>query len=581
MKKVGRFFADLWFLMKPYFVSSEWKSAWALLAVLLILNLTQVGLGLVISFSRNVFFTALQEKHAAEFFRGLFLYTPRAHGLPLPGFVPIAVVLIANGVVVTYLQQWLQIRWQRWMTARFIEQWLDGHAHFRLMLTRSMSAEGSDNPDQRIAEDISSVTDNSLTFSIGLISNIVTIISYGGLLWALSGPLVLLGMHIPGYLLWSALLYSVVVTWISHLVGRPLAGLTFAQQRFGGNFRFSLVKVRENTEAIAISGGEGEERRGLRARFSDIYGNFIQIMNRSAWLSLLTGGFTYVSEIFPLAISAPRFFTGRITFGTLTQIQQIFGNVQDSLLWFMSQYAGFAAYAAQVERLATFQRELDRVRAIQSGIVRRVSSNSDVDVRNLALELPDGRTLFDAGGFDLLPGLSTALTGPSGTGKSTLFRALAGIWPFARGEISGPPLDSLFLPQKPYLPEGTLRRVLCYPQHPAEVDNERLSSVIRTVGLERLILAFDDEAPWSQRLSPGEQQRVALARALLLRPSWLFMDEATSSLDAAAEAELFAMLRRELPDTTLVSITHREGLARLHDRILRVSPEGVSALELA
>ena len=581
MKKVGRFFADLWFLMKPYFVSAEWKSAWALLAILLVLNLTQVGLGLVISFSRNVFFTALQEKHSAAFFRGLFLYTPRPHGLPLPGFVPIAAVLIGNGVVVTYLQQWLQIRWQRWMTARFIEQWLDGHAHFRLMLTRSMSAEGSDNPDQRIAEDIASVTDNSLTFAIGLISNVVTIVSYGGLLWALSGPLVLLGIHVPGYLLWSALLYSIVVTWISHLVGRPLAALTFVQQRFGGNFRFSLVKVRENTEAIAMSGGEGEERRGLATRFSDIYRNFIQIMNRTAWLSLLTGGFNYVSEIFPLAISAPRFFAGRITFGTLTQIQQIFGNVQDSLLWFMTQYAGFAAYAAQVERLATFQRELDRVRAIHSGIVRLPSQASDVDARGLVVELPDGRKLLGSSAFDLHRGRSTALTGPSGAGKSTLFRALAGIWPFAQGEITGPPLDSLFLPQKPYLPEGTLRRVVCYPQHPAEVGPEVLSSVIGKVGLERLIPELDLEAPWSQRLSPGEQQRVALARALLLRPSWLFMDEATSSLDAAAEAELFAMLKRELPETTLVSITHREALARLHDRILRVSPEGVCALELA
>ncbi len=581
MKKVGRFFADLWFLTKPYFTSEEWKPAWALLIALIALNLLQVGLGLVVSFSRNIYYTALQQKDAAGFFRGLFWFTPRPHTFPMPGFFMFVVVLILSGVLANYLQSWLQIRWQRWMTARFVEQWLGEHAHYRLMLTNSIQGVGADNPDQRIQEDIEDVTASSLGFVLGLISSIVTVFSYGGLLWALSGPLVLFGLHIHGYLFWAAVLYSIVVTWLTHLVGRPLAALTFQQQRLRGNFRFSLVKTRENAEAIALLGGESEERQGINRRFADFYANFFRIMNRTAWLSLVTGGFSEVSSNFALLISAPRFFASRITFGTMMQIVQLFGDLQDAFLWFMNQYAIFAAYAAQIERLATFQRALDVAKRVGAPTARRQIMANDVVARELAISLPDGQPLLAPTDFTLEPDVSTAILGPSGAGKSTLFRALAGVWPFTSGQLVGPPIGAVFLPQEPYLPEGTLRRVLCYPQHPGEVGDPALAAALQSVGLLPLAAHLDLEAAWSQRLSPGEQQRVALARALLLRPSWLFMDEATSSLDAAAEAELFAMLKRELPETTLVSITHREALARLHDRILRVSSEGVSALELA
>ena len=571
MRKARRFFADLFYLTKPYFVSEEWKSAWALLALLVALNLIQVGLGLWISFARNIFYTALQEKQASAFFRGLFWYTPRPHGLPMPGFVWIGVALIACGVLSTYVQQWLQIRWRRWMTARFVGNWLDGHAHFRMMLTDDTQAVGADNPDQRIAEDVDTVTDNSLSFATGIISNVVTIISYGGLLWALSGPLALFGIDIPGYLFWSALLYAILITWISHLVGRPLAALTFAQQRFSGNFRFALVKVRDNAEAISLSAGESEERRGLGGRFADVYANFVRIMNRTAWLSLVTGGFGYVTDVFPLAITAPRFFAGKITFGTIAQIQQIFADVSGALLWFMNNYAAFASYAAQVERLATFQRGLDRARAIPTALARTPANDGALAANGLSLALPDGRPLLTPTDLVIQPGVSTAIVGPSGTGKTTLFRALAGIWPFAGGTLAGPPLGSLFLSQKPYLPEGTLRRALCYPQHPNEVDEASLTEALSRAGLARLAPDLDVEAPWSQRLSPGEQQRVAFVRVLLLRPTWLFLDEATASLDADAERTLYATIREQLPDTTIVSITHRPELAQLHDRIFRLS----------
>ena len=581
MRKVSRFFADLYYLTKPYFVSEEWRSAWALLILLIALNLGQVGLGLAQSFSRNIYYTALQQKDAGGFFRGIFWFTPRPHGWPMPGFIWFAVTFLLMGVVANYLQSWLQIRWQRWMTARFVEDWLDGHAHFRMMLTNSVQGVGADNPDQRIQEDIEDVSTNSLTFILGILSNVVTVVSYGGLLWALSGPLVLLGLHIPGYLFWAAIVYSILATWITHLVGRPLARLSFTQQRLRGNFRFALLKVRENTEAIALSGGEGEERRGIRDRFAAFYGNFIDIMNRSAWLTLVTGGLNEVSGNFALLINAPRFFSGRITFGTLMQVVSLFGELQDAFLWFMSQYAALAGYAAQIERLATFRRALDSARALPDRIAASAPLDDRLSVRDLSIALPDGRPLLETRGFEIMAHGSTAIVGASGAGKSTLFRALAGIWPFATGHLSGPPLGSLFLPQRPYLPEGTLRRVLCYPQHPGEVTDERLVAVLAKVGLPQLAGSLDQEAPWSQRLSPGEQQRVALARALLIRPSWLFLDEATASLDPAAEAELYATLRREMPELTLVSITHRDAVARLHDRVLRVEPEGIRELEAA
>ena len=581
MRKVSRFLADLWFLTKPYFASEEWKSAWLLLGSLIFLNLGQVGFGLIISFSRNIYYTALQQKDAAGFFRGLFWFTPRPHGWPMPGFFMFAVVLVLSGVLSTYLQSLLQIRWQRWTTARFVERWLDGHAHFRLMLTNSVQGIGADNPDQRIQEDVEDVTTNSLTFILGVLSNVVTVFSYGGLLWTLSGPLTLFGVHIPGSLFWAAILYSIIVSYLTHLVGRPLASLTFQQQRLRGNFRFSLTKVRENTEAIALYGGEDEERRGLRNRFADVYGNFIRIINRTAWLSLVTGGFSEVSGNFSLIVNSPRYFANKITFGTLIQITQLFSELQDAFLYFMNNYSAFAAYAAQIERLATFQRAIDETRTLPKEFVSSPGEPGRIKVRDLTLKAPDGRTLLKTGQFEIRARQSTAIVGSSGAGKSTLFRALAGIWPYASGAGTTLPPGSLFLPQRPYLPEGSLRRVLCYPRHPSEISDERLRGVLEGVGLGRLSTEIDVEAAWSQRLSLGEQQRIALARALLISPSWLFLDEATASLDPVAEADMLDMIRRELPETTLVSITHRESLARLHDHVLRVAPEGITELQAA
>lgn len=582
MRKIGSFFRDLFYLMKPYFVSEERVFAWTMLVVLVGLSFAQVGAGVVLSFTRNILYTALQEKHSAAFFRALFWFTPRPQGLPQPGFFIMALPLIFSGVLSLYLQSWLQIRWRRWMTANMVDNWLDGSAHFRLMLTRDQQDLATDNPDQRIDEDINLVTDNSLTFTLGIIQNVVTFVSYASLLWVLSAPFHPFGLTIPGFLLWTALVFSIVATGLTHLLGRPLARLNYEQQRFSGNFRFSLVRVRDNSEGIALYRGEAEEARGLRGRFADLFSNYMRIIRRTAWLGLLTGYQGYAADEFPIVICAPVWFAGRITFGTISQIAQVFGQVQLSLLWFMNNYGALAAYAAQVERLATFQRALAQARAIEDRISVARAGGHALTADALSLDRPDHAPLLHASELAIEPGRSAAIVGPSGTGKSTLFRAIAGIWPFGEGRISLPAGQAMFLPQRPYLPTGSLRRALCYPADPRDVPVATQEETFRAVGLATYLDRLDEDAPWDQRLSPGEQQRLAIARALLVRPAWLFLDEATSSLDEDSEEQLYGLLAARLPDTTLVSITHRESVARRHDQVVRLAPDGdASVLEAA
>ncbi len=576
MGRAFRFLADLWYLMRPYFVSEERVSAWALLVLLLMVNLAQVGLGLAISFSRNIYYTALQQKDAAGFFRGLFWFTPRPHELPMPGFFWFAAILVLLGALTPYIQSVLQIRWRRWMTNRLVAEWLSRDAHFRISL-RTDRGSGTDNPDQRIQEDVDLVTDNSLTFTTQIVANAVTIVSYGGLLWALSGRTVLFGYIIPGFLFWLAFIYSGVVTFITHLTGRRLTPLTFAQQRLTGNFRFGLVRLRESSEAIALYRSEDEERRGLTRGFRSVYENALRIINRTAWLTTVTGSFSTVSDNLPLIIWSPRFFVGRITFGTLMQVVQLFQDLQGAFLWFMNNYAPLAGYAADIERLATFQRA---IKAAQDEHVPPLATDGTaVETQGLEVYSPDRSALLAPTDLRIERGVSTAIVGPSGAGKSSLFRALAGIWPYASGSVrlGG---THMFLPQRPYLPTGTLARVLCYPLPTSSVSRERLDEVLGQVGLSELGVQLDEDGPWAQILSPGQQQRVAIGRALLVRPDWLFLDEATASLDGEAEQEMYALLAREMPGTTLVSITHSQAVARLHRRVLRLERNGAAVGQL-
>jgi vitamin B12/bleomycin/antimicrobial peptide transport system ATP-binding/permease protein len=568
MRGIRPFLRDAWRLARPYYSSDERWSAWGLLGSILALRLLLVGMTVVLSFWNREFFNSLQDKNFGAFFDLLFLYRFTPSGF-MPGFCEIAVVYILVAVYFTYLSQWLQIRWRRWLTVHLLDEWLADRAYYRISLTTDRAAIGTDNPDQRIAEDIRDYVDNTLTLGISLLANIVTLFSFLGILWSLSGTIKVFGVPVPGYMVWVALVYAVVGTWLTHLVGRPLAILRFRQQRVEADFRYSLVRVRENMEGIALYNGEAEEKGILGHRFGAVIGNWWAIMQRTKLLNALTAGYEQVAVVFPFIVAAPRFFTGEIPLGGLTQTAGAFGRVQDALSWFITRYPDLAQWHAIVERLTTFHRAVVAARAaFGTGLAETDTADGSVQLRGATVELPNGVKLLQDADLVLEPGHSVVISGRSGAGKSTLFRVLAGIWPFGRGRVQRPTQSCLFLPQRPYLPLGTLHHVITYPHPASTFSREEVERALEDAGLGQFVSRLDDDEPWAQQLSGGEQQRVALARALLAKPDWLFLDEATASLDPEAEAAMYRMLKARLPDTTLVSIAHRPSVAMFHERHL-------------
>lgn len=571
MIKLGPFLKDAWFLARPYFRSEEKWSARLLLGVIILLNLSLVGMDVVLNFWNGAFYDSLQNKDWRAFVDLLFLYHRGKDGGFMPGFSAVATIYIIVAVYRTYLNQWLQIRWRRWLTRVFINDWLADRAYYRISLTTSASGLGTDNPDQRIAEDLRSFVGDTLSLGLDLLSNVVSLISFVGILWSLSGSIHLLGLTIGGYMVWIALIYAIIGTWLTHLVGRPLATLSFRQQRFEADFRFSLVRLRENVEGIALYGGEDDEHAALLTRFSAVVMNWWAIMQRTKLLNALTSGYQQIAVVFPIIVAAPRYFAGQIPLGGLTRTASAFGQVQGAMSWFVSAYASLAAWSATVERLASFQRSIESARAQAGrGITIAETPGSEtpgggLELRHLRLALPNGKVLIEEDAYRFLRGESVVISGRSGLGKSTLFRAIAGIWPFGAGEITRPNGRYLFLPQRPYLPLGSLRHVVSYPAASGFSD-DAIAAALRKSGLGALVERLGEEHDWSLLLSGGEQQRLAIARALLIRPDWLFLDEATSNLDPEAEAELYQCLKQDLPMTTVISIAHSPGVAAFHDR---------------
>ncbi len=567
MIKLGPFLKDAWFIARPYFRSEEKWSARLLLGVIVLLNLSLVGMDVVLNFWNGAFYDSLQNKDWRAFTDLLFLYHRGKDGSFMPGFSAVATIYIIVAVYRTYLNQWLQIRWRRWLTRVFINEWLSDRAYYRISLTTSAAGLGTDNPDQRIAEDLRSFVGDTLSLGLDLLSNIVSLISFVGILWSLSGSIHLFGLTIGGYMVWIALIYAVIGTWLTHLVGRPLATLSFRQQRFEADFRFSLVRLRENVEGIALYGGENDEHAALLTRFSAVVMNWWAIMQRTKLLNALTSGYQQIAVVFPIIVAAPRYFGGQIPLGGLTRTASAFGQVQGAMSWFVSSYASLAAWSATVERLARFQRSIETARAeAGQGIVISETPGDSLELRHLHLTLPNGKMLIEEDAYRFLRGESVVIGGRSGLGKSTLFRAIAGIWPFGEGEIVRPKGSHLFLPQRPYLPLGSLRHIVTYPAAADSASDDAITEALQKAGLGGLAERLDEEHDWTLLLSGGEQQRLALARALLIRPDWLFLDEATSNLDPEAEAELYQLLRRELPGTTVISIAHNPAIAAFHDR---------------
>jgi putative ATP-binding cassette transporter len=560
MLNTGRtFFRELWSLTRPYWVSDQKWAARGLLAAVVALNLGLVYLEVVLSYWQNDFYNTLQNNDQSAFFS------------ELARFCWLAAAFIVVAVYELYLNQMLQIRWRQWLTENLLSEWLDRRNYYRMQL----SNRDTDNPDQRIAEDLALFCEKTLALSIGLMSAVITLGSFLAILWTLSGTLSfeLFGYHveIPGYMVWIALAYSIAGTAIAHWIGRPLVALNFEKQKVEADFRFSLVRFREHAEAVALYRGEADELRQLRGRFAGVAANWWEIMRRTKKLTWFRSGYSQAAVVFPFVVAAPRFFAGTIQLGGLIQTSTAFGKVQSSLSWFIDAYTQIAAWKATVDRLTSFRNAMALAAHQGDAIATQTSADTNWSASALSIDLPAGKRLLGPADLSLQGGERVLVTGASGSGKSTLFRAFAGIWPFGGGAIAQPAgARILFLPQKPYLTIGTLREQLCYPSAPTTFGDDRLTTTLADCGLPQLAGHLDDIAHWAQQLSGGEQQRIAFARALLQCPDWLFMDEATSALDEATEATLYRLLIERLPLAAIISIGHRSSLREFHQRRLEI-----------
>ncbi len=571
MNNIRSTLAIVWRIAAPYFRSEDKLAGRILLAAVIAIELALVGIDVLINQWNNRFYNALQDRNWDGFVREIGIFSL------------LAACYIVLAIYQLYLNQWLQIRWRRWLTSHYLGEWLEDANHYRMQL----QGDAADNPDQRITDDIKLFVERTLDIGVGLLSSVVTLASFIVILWGLSAasPLTIFGREfaIPGYLVWGALIYAVFGTALTQWIGSPLVNLDFQQQRYEADFRFNLVRVRENSEQIALLQGESAERQRLSERFGRVVDNWYGIMQRTKRLTAFTASYSQAAVIFPYILVAPAYFADKIQLGGMMQTASAFSSVQRALSFFVTVYRSLAEWRAVVARLdgfemaigsaATLTKRADSIHVVPS------PGSDKIDLQQLLVRLPNGRPLLSADGFSIRGNERTLVTGPSGAGKSTLFRAIAGIWPFGRGSIAIPAKAKLMmLPQRPYFPVGSLKAATVYPAEAGAFDADRVKGVLAAVGLPQLASQLEDDAHWNRILSLGEQQRLGLARALLHAPQYLFLDEATASLDEASEARLYRLLEQTLPTTTIVSIGHRSSLEAFHERHLVLLRDGDQSL---
>lgn len=567
-------------IASPYFESSEPQIAnlgpfgryrmrlgtfaVALVVFLIVLNQAQVGISLRINFFYRDFYNALQEKNAPAFWEQL-----------LEVFCVWAAISVISVLIETVANSVLLIRWREWMAAEYNRRWLQNGNHYRISLAGT-----ADNPDQRISEDTRSFLNQTYAFSLTLITQVSTLVSFSIVLWSIPVAITVPGtsLVIPGFIFWATLIYAAFATWITHLIGKPLIALEFEQERREANFRFALARLREYSEQIALMRGETAERRHLGETFGGIVTNFYNLLWRKLKLTTFTLSYNQANVVIPFVLLAPYYFAGAIAFGVLTQVSSAFGRVETAMSFFINSYQSIASYLASINRLTTFEAAIAQAEAQAegsdgAGIDISERPGKDAQIERLTLNLPNGRSIVTVSDLTLSAGRSTLLVGPSGSGKSTLFRALSGIWPFGEGQIVTPAgTRALLLPQRPYLPQGSLRAALAYPAEEDAFGDAEIQAAMEKVKLGHLADRLDEVDLWGQRLSGGEQQRLQIARALLAKPDWLFLDEATASLDEKLESEIYAVIKRELPQTSVVSIGHRSTLREMHEELVVMEP---------
>lgn len=526
------------------------------IGTLIAINLAQVALNVRLSFFSRDMFNALEAKDAAAFWYQLFVI-----------FTPLAAVFVAIALTEVLLQNVLTIRWRAYLNTYYVGEWLGDGAHYRMQLL----GRGADNPDQRISEDLRKFVESTYSLSVGLMNQAATLVSFVAILWTISAGFTFPGtsVEVPGLLVWVCAGYAILGTWITHLIGRPLIALNFEQERVEANYRFSLARLREYTEQVALLSGEPAEREGIARRFGQIVDNYMRIVIRLIKLNTFTSAYFQANVVVPYMLTAPYYFIGRISLGQMQQVVGAFSRVESALTYFITIYTTLADYKAVLDRLTTFEGAIASAQRVggESKLAISQVPGRELRLQNLDVRLPDGSSLLHADGLAFRPGERTLMTGPSGSGKSTLFRAIAGIWPFGEGEVLVPEGQTMMLlPQRPYIPIGTLRDAVTYPGKIDAYTDADITEALRAAKLPQIVDRLDEERAWAQTLSLGEQQRLAVARALLTKPDWLFLDEATAALDEPTEAEVYRIIKEKLPQTTVVSIGHRSTLAAYHDR---------------
>ncbi|WP_337780485.1 ABC transporter ATP-binding protein/permease [Phascolarctobacterium succinatutens] len=555
-----QFFRDVWYLTKSYWQSEEKKKAFFLLGCIIALTLGVVYMLVLLNQWNNSFYSALQNYDAKKIFDELI------------HFSWLAAIYILLAVYSYYLQQTLILNWRRWLTTRFIDIWLQNKTYYNLQ----MFGKDTDNPDQRISEDVRQFVEMTLSFGIGILKAFCTFASFVVILYNLSGSLSFTFMGktwtINGYMLWASLLYSVIGTYITHIVGRKLVKINFIQQKYEADFRFSMIRLRESAESVAFYRGEAQEGSVFKQRFKMLLDNFWKLVNKQKQLVFLNSGYSQIAIIFPFVVAMNRYLTKEVTLGGLMQVASAFGRVQDSLSYFVDMYSSIAQWQAVVMRLTCFGHHMhDVYQQAERFHVERFAAADVVEVNNMQINLPDGKPLLENISFTLHPGHNVLIKGVSGSGKSTLLRAISGIWPFVDGKIFLPERDKLmFIPQRSYLPLGTLRAALNYPGN-KPIDDTELIYLMDLCQIGYLKDKLDLEADWSHVLSVGEQQRLAFVRAHIQQPQWLFLDEATSALDEDTEANMHSLLQERLQQTTVVSVGHRSTLNKYHELVLRLN----------